>query len=228
MTSFLSSNITPTNNNFHDWLDIKNDNVLIGSGEITMYSTDDKTSSSTNVLKATDGGKILKWVDNAGYITILADTIHPATDDFYFSGGMNKGVTQVINFVPPDGVILDPALNSLNQNGFTVNPNNSITYSGSNNNAFLINITGYLSITGGAGAFQTIDLTFANGLGVYTNTEVMCIDNGTNLVQFCLSGLTICNNGDVMGLIATCANAVQANIMSLHFTMQPISKITVT
>lgn len=228
MTSFLSSDITPTINNFHDWYDANNNNILVGSGQIELYSTDDKTDSSINTLKVTNGGKILKWVDNAGYITILADTINPSIDKFYFNGYMNKGVAQTILFAPPNGVVLNPSLSGLNQNGFTVDVSNSITYTGTNNAGFLINITGYLTIKGGIGILQTIDLTFANGLGIYANTNVMCIDNGTNLVQFCLSGFTVCNTGDVMGLIASCTNAVTCDFMSLHFTMQEVWNVNVS
>lgn len=222
MTSFLSSNITPAINGFFDWMNILSNKITIGGGQLYFYSTNNKTIASRNVLQATTGGKVLEWVDNAGVVTTLANTNNPTASRHFYCGIMAHGATQNIAIPSPNSAVVDPAQGGASQNNFGTLPNKSIEYVGENGVGYEINITGYVSIVGGAGMPQNITFTFANGAGVYADTNFNCVDNSLQVVPFKLTGFMVCNAGDIMGLIVGSANALTLSLSGLHVNITPI------
>jgi len=223
MTSFLSSNVTPALNGYHDWMDVNCDNLLVGSGQIDMYSVDSKLPVAKNTLKATNGGTKLKWVNNVGVETILADTLNPPEQLPFYAGFQAKGVNQPLIFpAPASTVVVDPAKSGESQNKFGKLPDNTIEYVGNANTAFMFNITGYFSITGGAGILQNISFELFNGVNSLSYTDCICIDNGTQIVNFALAGFSVCNPADIITLKAGSNNPVTVDLGGLHVNISQV------
>lgn len=223
MTSFLSSNITPSKNGFHDWMNVNCDNLLVGSGQIDMYSTDSQVQASRNTLKATNGGTKLKWVNNVGVETILADTLNPAEQLPFYAGFQSKGVNQPLIFpAPASTVVVDPAISGESQNKFGKLPNNTIEYVGQPDTAFMINITGFFTIKGGAGIAQNISFEFFNGLNSLAYTDCVCLDNGTQIINFAMCGFSVIQPGDILTLNSSSNNPLTVDLGGLHVNISQV------
>lgn len=223
MTSFLSSNITPTLNGFFDWMNAFCNQVTIGGGQLFLYSTNDKTAAARNTLQVTTGGKVLQWVDNAGVVVTLADTTNPTAAISFYAGTMTQGDTQVLIFpAPASTLVVDPAKGGASQNEFGKIAGNLIEYVGENGVGYQVNISGYFTIKGGAGITQSISFNFLNGLNSITDSFATCLDNGSQVIPFSLTGFTVCNAGDTMSFVMGSNNPITVDLSGLHINITPI------
>lgn len=223
MTSFLTNYITPPTFGTHQWMSLNATDVLASRGQILMYARTDQTPASTNHFKS-ETGLDLEWVDKNGHETVLANGSNPALVKNWFYGYPTPGIPQSIAITyPNETLITNPAVAGNNFHLFTLLPDKTIRYNGTNDYVFSFICQGCFKLTLGAGTLKNIlFIIFRNGAPI-GYVKVGALDDGVTFHPFCLSISTSLQKNDIIQLNTTSNEVCTVEIDGLYFQINQIS-----